>query len=160
MKQLQAGLMVALLTISVYLGGCSSHSNRAEHYRSAQVEGESAKINLDEVQKAFWDSKGKDSKDFDGWMQSFEKRVNEIYDGKDVVSIDATRDNGKLVVTGYIDKLKQEGFKEGDEKLFSIELNAGCNSGGKFASIITRLRRRSMISSTCSIVTGHSCIHA
>lgn len=124
MKQVQTGLMVALLTLSVYLGGCSSHSNRVEHYRSAKVEGvegESAKINLDEVQKAFWDSKGKDSKDFDGWMQNFEKRVNEIYDGKDVVSIDATRENGKLVVTGYIDKLKQEGFKEGDEKLFSIE---------------------------------------
>ncbi len=121
MKQVQTGLMVALLTLSVYLGGCSSHSNRVEHYRSAQVEGESAKINLDEVQKAFWDSKGKDSKDFDGWMQNFEKRVNEIYDGKDVVAIDATRENGKLVVTGYIDKLKQEGFKQGDEKLFSIE---------------------------------------
>jgi hypothetical protein len=121
MKQVQASLMVALLALSVYLGGCSSHSSRVEHYRSAQVEGESAKINLDEVQKAFWESKGRDSKDFDGWMQSFEKRVNEIYDGKDVVSIDATRDNGKLVVTGYIDKVKQEGFKPGDEKLFSIE---------------------------------------
>jgi hypothetical protein len=126
MKQLQAGLMVALLTISVYLGGCSSqhHNSRVEqheHYTSAQVEGESAKINLDEVQKAFWEAKGKDNKDFDGWMKNFEKRVNEIYDGKEVVSIDATRDNGKLVVTGYIDKLKQEGFKPGDEKLFSIE---------------------------------------
>lgn len=123
MKQVQAGLMVALLAISISLGGCSSHSNRVEHYRSrsAQVEGESAKINLDEVQKAFWESKGKDSKDFDGWMQNFEKRVNEIYDGNDVVSIDATRENGKLVVTGYIDKLKQEGYKPGDEKLFSIE---------------------------------------
>ena len=122
MKQLQAGLMVALLTISVYLGGCSSHSSsRVDHYTSAQVEGESAKINLDEVQKAFWEAKGKDSKDFDGWMQNFEKRVNEIYDGKEIVSIDATRENGKLIVTGYIDKLKKEGFKPGDEKLFSIE---------------------------------------
>lgn len=121
MKQVQAGLMVALLAMSVYLGGCASHSNRVEHYRSAQVEGEQAKINLDEVQKAFWESRGKDNKDFDGWMQNFEKRVNEIYEGKDVVSIDATRENGKLVVTGYIDKLKQDGFKPGDEKLFSIE---------------------------------------
>jgi hypothetical protein len=126
MKQVQTSLVVALLAMSVYLGGCSSQIDTArkagvEHYRSAQVEGESAKINLDEVQKAFWETKGKDAKDFDGWMHNFEKRVNEIYDGKEVVSIDATRESGKLVVTGYIDKLKKEGFQPGDEKLFSIE---------------------------------------
>ena len=49
------------------------------------------------------------------------KRVNEIYDGKEVVSIDATRKDGKLIVTGYIDKQKKEGFQPGDEKLFTIE---------------------------------------
>lgn len=121
MKRVNASLMVALLAMSVYLGGCSTQSSRVERYHSAQVEGESAKINLDEVQKAFWESKGKDNKDFNGWMSAFEKRVNEIYDGKDVVSIDASRESGKLKVIGYIDKLKQDGYKDGDEKLFSIE---------------------------------------
>jgi hypothetical protein len=104
-------LMGALL-----FGGCSSGVQ--EHYVSPKIEGSASKINLEEVQKAFWDTKGKD---FNAWMAAFEKRVNEIYDGKDVVSIDATRDNGKLVVTGYLNKVNKEGFQPGDDKLFAIE---------------------------------------
>ncbi len=101
---------------SFIFGGCSSGVH--EHYVSPKIEGTASKINLDEVQKAFWESKGKD---FNSWMSAFEKRVNEIYDGKEIVSIDATRDNGKLVVTGYINKVNKEGFQPGDEKLFSLE---------------------------------------
>jgi hypothetical protein len=78
----------------------------------------SQKINLEAVQKAFWESKGSD---FKSWMGAFEKRVNEIYEGKEIVSLDATRSNGHLVVTGYIDSQKQQGYVPGDEKLFSIE---------------------------------------
>jgi hypothetical protein len=114
----QFTLLSVVLAGSVTLAGCSSHSEQVDHYVSPQVQGESAKINLEEVQKAFWDSKGKD---FNSWMGAFEKRVNEIYDGKEVVSIDATRKEGKLVVTGYIDTQKKEGFQPGDEKLFTIE---------------------------------------
>lgn len=110
--QALSGAMIA----SFIFGGCSSRVQ--EHYVSPHVQGESAKINLDEVQKAFFDSKGKD---FNTWMGAFEKRVNEIYDGKGVVSIDATRNDGKLVVTGFIDKDNKDGFQPGDEKLFAIE---------------------------------------
>jgi hypothetical protein len=117
-KVWQYTLLSILVAGSVTLAGCSSHSERIDHYVSPQVQGESAKINLEEVQKAFWDSKGKD---FNSWMGAFEKRVNEIYDGKEVVSIDATRKDGKLIVTGYIDTQKKEGFQPGDEKLFTIE---------------------------------------
>lgn len=106
----------AMMAVFIF-GGCSSSSVR-QHYVSPHVEGEAAKINLDEVQKAFFESKGKD---FNGWMAGFEKRVNEIYDGKGVVLIDATRDNGKLLVTGFIDKDNKDGFQPGDEKLFAIE---------------------------------------
>ncbi len=122
-KGWQAGAITAVTALSIILGGCSSQSSRVEHYVSpqAQVEGENQKINLEEVQKAFWDSKNKDTKDFNVWMSAFEKRVNEIYDGKEVVSVDATRKEGKLVVIGYIDTKKQPGFVNGDEKLFTIE---------------------------------------
>lgn len=111
--------ILSVLCIAVSVTGCSSRSN-VEHYVSNQpkIEVESSKINLDEVQKAFFESKGSD---FKSWMGSFEKRVNEIYEGKDVVSIDATRENNKLVVTGYIDSKKEPGFQKDDEKLFSIE---------------------------------------
>ncbi|HEY9684436.1 MAG TPA: hypothetical protein V6C86_22840 [Oculatellaceae cyanobacterium] len=106
-------------TVALSLNGCSSsRQERIEHYVSPQVQGEAQKINLEEVQKAFWDSKGSD---FNSWMGAFEKRVNEIYDGKEVVSIDATRKEGRLIVTGYIDNAHKEGFQPGDEKLFTIE---------------------------------------
>ena len=117
-KVWQYTLLSVLVAGSVTLAGCTSHTERIDHYVSPQVQGESAKINLEEVQKAFWESKGKD---FNSWMGTFEKRVNEIYDGKEVVSIDATRKDGKLIVTGYIDTQKKEGFQPGDEKLFTIE---------------------------------------
>lgn len=101
---------------ALLFGGCSSGVH--EHYTSPKIEGTASRINLEEVQKAFWETKGSD---FNAWMGAFEKRVNQIFDGKDVVSVDATRDNGKLIVTGYIDKMNKQGFQAGDEKLFSIE---------------------------------------
>lgn len=99
------------------LSGCSQ--GPTEHYVSSQIQGESQKINLDEVQKAFFDMKG--SGDFQSQMATFEKRVNEIYDGQGVVSLDATRNNNRLVVTGFLEKNNQPGFQNGDEKLFTLE---------------------------------------
>ena len=104
------------LVIGALVAGCSTSTT--EHYVSPRIEGSAQEINLDAVQKAFWDTKGKD---FNEWMAAFEKQVNEIYEGKEIVSIDATRKDNKLVVTGYIDKVKKEGYQPGDDKLFSIE---------------------------------------
>lgn len=117
MNRYHAAVLSALLLLSPVFYGCSS-SGPSEHYTSARVKGEAEKINLEEVQKAFWDTKGKD---LNTWMSAFEKRVNEIYDGNDVVAIDATRKDNRLVVTGYIDKVDKEGFQPGDDKLFCIE---------------------------------------
>jgi hypothetical protein len=110
-------LIAGSAMVEVSLSGCSS-GGLTEHYVSPRVQGASARINLDAVQKAFWDTKGND---LNSWMSAFEKRVNEIYEGKEIVSIDATRQNGHLLVTGYIDTQKKEGFVAGDDKLFSIE---------------------------------------
>lgn len=119
MRRLPVSLVATLLAVSLYAGGCGSRStSNVEHYVSPQIEGASARINLEEVQKAFWETQGKD---FNTWMAAFEKRVNEVYDGKDVVSIDATKKDGHLVVTGYINSQKKEGYQPGDEKLFAIE---------------------------------------
>jgi len=115
-NRLLAGVLTTMLVSGVFLAGCST--GPSEHYTSPRVKVESQKINLEEVQKAFWESKGKD---LSTWMAAFEKRVNEIYDGEEVVSVDATRKDSKLLVTGYIDKVNKEGFQPGDEKLFSIE---------------------------------------
>jgi hypothetical protein len=112
--------LVAILSIVIVslTTGCS-RSGVSEHYVSPQVQGDEQKINLDEVQKAFFESKG--AADFNAWMAAFEKRVNEIYDGEGVVALDATRENERLVVTGYIDKDQKPGYQSGDEKLFTME---------------------------------------
>lgn len=113
--------ITVVLTAALLVGGCAAPRNdeaASEHYVSPQVQGEAARINLDQVQQAFFTSKGSD---FNGWMGAFEKRVNEIYDGPDIVSVDATRQNDRLVVTGFIDKNKTQGFQDGDDKLFTIE---------------------------------------
>lgn len=116
--------MAAALAAFMLVAGCAAPKaeNNADpnagRYVSPQVQGSNARINLEEVQKAFLTSKGDD---FNGWMGAFEKRVNEIYDGTDVVSIDANRVTDKLVVTGFIDKNNTPGFQAGEEKLFSVE---------------------------------------
>jgi hypothetical protein len=115
-------LMLVTVLISTTLSSCgvprTSSGSTEEHYVSSQVKGEDAKINLDEVKDAFWSTKGKD---FNEWMGAFEKRVNEIYEGDGIVSIDATRKTGNLLVTGYIENQKEQGYQDGEEKLFSIE---------------------------------------
>ncbi|MDZ4836446.1 MAG: hypothetical protein SGJ27_21940 [Candidatus Melainabacteria bacterium] len=120
MKKTLISMLAMSLLVELTVAGCgvAPSSAPSEHYVSSQVKGESAKINLDEVKTAFWDTKGKD---FNEWMGAFEKKVNEIYEGKGVVSIDANRKTGKLEVTGYIDDEKEQGYQSGEEKLFTIE---------------------------------------
>lgn len=119
MKKAISSMLVSLVVVaSMSSCGMPQATEQTEHYVSSQVKGESAKINLDEVKDAFWTTKGKD---FNEWMGEFEKRVNEIYEGKDIVSIDATRKTGHLTVTGYIENQKEQGYQNGEEKLFTIE---------------------------------------
>jgi hypothetical protein len=107
-----------VLSSCVYAGSYTYEPQRTEHYVSPTIEGASQRINLDEVEKAFFNTKGND---LNSWMSAFEKRVNEIYEGSDIVSIDATRATGKLNITGFVDKNKQPGFQDGDDKLFAME---------------------------------------
>lgn len=122
---MRTAVLTLALVFSIGLTGCvRTQWQPVEHYVSphAQVQGEEQKINLEEVQNAFWETK---AKDFNSWMAAFEKRVNEIYEGKEVVSIDATRKDGKLTVTGYFENKKEnkkeQGYQPDEEKLFQIE---------------------------------------
>ena len=153
-KVWQFALLSVLVAGSVTLTGCSTHSERVDHYVSPQVQGESQKINLEEVQKAFWDSKGTD---FNTWMGAFEKRVNEIYDGKDVISVDATRKDGKLVVTGYIDKMHKEGFQTGDEKMFTIEQTGEATADKQMPYRVSDYNNRPYYEGITASSITHSC---
>jgi hypothetical protein len=106
------------LVIAITVSACSQ--GHVEHYVSSEIHGEAQKINLDEVQKAFFDMKKGDG-NFQSQMAAFEKRVNEIYDGQGVVALDATRENNRLSITGYLDKNDKPGYQNGDEKLFTLE---------------------------------------
>lgn len=119
MKGRQCFVAVLSMAVVTFVSGCAQRTSVSEHYVSPQIQGADQKINLDEVQKAFFEAKG--AADFQAWMAAFEKRVNEIYDGDEVVALDATRENERLVVTGYIDSNKTPGFQSQDERLFAIE---------------------------------------
>ncbi|HGJ66251.1 TPA: hypothetical protein ENS27_12870 [bacterium] len=70
--------------------GCSS---RSEQW--AETSGQAGRINLEAVEEAM--EKSKD-------VTEFEKRVNEIYQGKELVLIEVkNEDNGKQLVSGYAD---------------------------------------------------------
>lgn len=109
---------IACVAVITCVSGCSTGGSHTQHYVSGAIQGESQKINLDEVQKAFFETKGTD---FNSQMAAFEKRVNEIYDGQGVVALDATRDNNRLKVTGFISKNNKPGLQPGDDVLFTIE---------------------------------------
>ena len=125
MKNTPSRFLATAIAGLMLVSGCAApkseqaqKQDQADHYVSPKVQGASAKINLDEVQQAFLSSKGSD---FNSWMGAFEKRVNEIYEGSEIVAIDASRANNRLVVTGFVDKNDQPGFQAGEEKLFAIE---------------------------------------
>lgn len=124
---------MAALVVAANLAGCSNQQearlnddaalekslgSSAERYQTAQVAGAAQRINLDAVRQAFWQTQGRD---MSAAMAAFEKRVNEIFEGKEVVSIDAARNDNTLTVVGYIDKNQQAGFQKGDDRLFAIE---------------------------------------
>lgn len=126
------------LALSALLVGCScSHHdddasisndlrNSNNHYVSAQVNGQPARINLEQVRQAFWATQGND---MNTAMRAFEQRVNEIYEGDEIVQVDAARQSQGLLVVGFIDRNGQPGFQPGDDRLFTIEQTSAANNG-------------------------------
>ena len=89
------------------LGGCSKSDQWAE------TSGQAGRINLEAVEEAM-----KKSKD----VSEFEKKVNEIYQGDELVLIEVKNEaNGEQLVSGYADlnDNKKIDYEE-DEKLFTF----------------------------------------
>ena len=123
MKNIPSRILASAIAGLILVSGCAAPKAeeapaQTDRYVSPKVEGADARINLEEVQKAFLTSKGGD---FNTWMGNFEKRVNEIFEGDEIASLDASRENNRLVVTGFVEKNDEPGFQAGEEKLFSIE---------------------------------------
>ncbi|MBI6546944.1 MAG: hypothetical protein HY692_09135 [Cyanobacteria bacterium NC_groundwater_1444_Ag_S-0.65um_54_12] len=120
---------ITVILVALVLGCSPKESKQAasgitEHYSSAQVQGQKGKINLDAVHQAFFETAGKD---FAEWMQNFEKRANEIYEGEEVLLIDADRKAGLVRVAGYLEKNNQPGLQPADDKLFQLQQTGASN---------------------------------
>lgn len=78
-------------------------------------------IKLGEVDKALSTTKGGE---LNSWMSAFEKRVNEIYEGKGIVSINLISHDAKLRLIGFLESNEQPGFQERDQRVFVIQQSA------------------------------------
>ena len=60
---------IACVAVVTCVSGCSTGPSNTQHYVSGAIQGEGQKINLEEVQKAFFETKGAD---FNTQMAAFE----------------------------------------------------------------------------------------
>lgn len=107
-------LSTAILAGSVVAGSpliaaCGS----GQSYESwAATDGAAGRINLDDVQEAFKESRS---------ATEFEKRVNEIYEGDGIILIRALQDGDKLTLEGWEDLNTSNEIEDSrDDLLFSI----------------------------------------
>ncbi|MFN0248900.1 MAG: hypothetical protein ACKV2T_18565 [Kofleriaceae bacterium] len=100
-------LLVPLTAVSV---GCSSESEQTERW--ATTENTNVKIDWDQVNEAYKQANG---------PEDLEKRINEIYEGDEIISISVQDlDNKVQVVTGFFDK-NTDGNVDEPEKIFTIK---------------------------------------
>lgn len=112
------------------IAACSSGDSYDEW---AATDGAAGRINLDDVQDAFKDSKS---------PTEFEKRVNEIYEGDGLVFIRSSQDGEQLVLEGWEDLNNSNSIEDAeDDLLFSIVKGTneeydmrGHNSNGHYNS--------------------------
>jgi hypothetical protein len=107
LKLLAAALAIMVVGASA---GCDSGPDKVERW--ATTENTSVKIDWDKVNEAYKQASG---------PQDLEKRINEIYEGDEVISIAVQdQDNKTQVVTGFFDKNTNGTVDEG-EKVFTIK---------------------------------------
>lgn len=93
------------------------------------------KIDLKAVEDALWQTKSKNSKDFNGWMKKFEDEVNAIYFAtlrrqspkadpatlmKQPIRVEPKKVKNLLTIYGYSDDNKKKGFQNGEDKLIFV----------------------------------------
>lgn len=106
----KAKLLAGVLALAVPLAACNSEPERTERW--ATTENTNVQIDWDKVNQAYKDANG---------PEDLEKRINEIYAGDEVISIDVQdQDDKTQVVTGFFDK-NTNGTVEDAEKIFTIK---------------------------------------
>jgi hypothetical protein len=109
----KARLLATVLGVSLIAGaggiGCSSDSRNE---RWATTENTTVKLDWDKVNEAYKNAEG---------PEDLERRVNEIYEGSEIISVSVQDvDDKTQVVTGFFDKDK-DGKVSDPEKIFTIK---------------------------------------
>lgn len=115
--------LAALFAIaSLALAGCEAPSKERRE-RWATTENTNVDINWDKVNKAYEQAEG---------PEDFERRVNEIYEGDELISV-AVQDleDGTQVVTGFFDK-DTSGTVQDAEKIFTIRREITGEGAGQY----------------------------
>lgn len=108
-KVLAAFLGITLVTGGLGVG-CSSDKEETERW--ATTENTNVKIDWDKVNEAYKLAEG---------PEDLEKRINEIYEGDEIISVSVKDEDDKTqVVTGFFDK-NTDGKVDDAEKIFTIK---------------------------------------
>ncbi len=105
-------LLAAALALAVPFAttACAPDTDKVERW--ATTENTNVKIDWDKVNQAYRDANG---------PEDLEKRINEIYEGDEIISIAVKDENDKTqVVTGFFDK-NQSGSVDDGEQIFTIK---------------------------------------
>jgi hypothetical protein len=102
-------IAVPFLAVALATAGCDKGQEPTERW--ATTENTSVAIDWDKVNEAYKLAEG---------PEDFERRVNEIYEGSEIVSVSVQDLDDKVqVVTGFFDK-NSNGAVEDEEKIFTI----------------------------------------
>ena len=117
-------LAAALAALIGAAPGCESRQDRVERW--ATTENTNVKIDWDKVNEAYKQASG---------PEDLEKRINEIYEGDEVISI-AVHDQGDKtqVVTGFFDK-NSNGSVDDGEKVFTIKREPTGDNAAQYQTI-------------------------
>lgn len=110
---IRGNILVAVVAVlSVALAGCTNHERKRGNERWVTTEDTNVKIDWDKINEAYKQAEG---------PQDFEKRVNEIYEGSEIISVAVHDLDAKTQeVTGFFDK-NQSGAVDDGEKVFTIK---------------------------------------
>lgn len=105
-------VLLAVLPLGVISAGCNPSGSTSErNERWATTENTNVAIDWDKINEAYKLAEG---------PEDFERRVNEIYGGREIISVSvADLDDKTQLVTGFFDKNTNGAVDEG-EKIFTI----------------------------------------
>jgi hypothetical protein len=118
-------LAVLAAALSLALAGCEGPTKDQGKDRWATTENLNVQIDWDKVNKAYEQAAG---------PEDFEKRVNEIYEGDEIISVAVQDlDDKTQVVTGFFDK-NASGTVDEPEKVFTIRREVTGEGTGQYST--------------------------